>query len=167
MMNSKDGLRGEPVSVSRNPNRIISCKFLPKSKVNGKTDENGHGTHVAANIAGKTYGVAPKAKVIAVQVLDGQGKGAISGIIAAIAWVTDQYKSTGVPSVINLSLKGDASTMLDAAVKSASSLGVHICAAAGNSADDASQYSPGRVPEILTIGATDAFDNMASFSSYG
>lgn len=57
--------------------------------------------------------------------------------------------------------------MLDAAVKAATAMGVHVCAAAGNSADDASQYSPGRVPEVLTIGATDAFDTMATFSSYG
>jgi subtilisin family serine protease len=50
------------------------------------TDENGHGTHVAGIITGKTYGVARRASVVAVKVLSGSGSGSLSGFIAGMDW---------------------------------------------------------------------------------
>lgn len=71
------------------------------------------------------------------------------------------------PSVINLSLKGAANSALDAAVTAAVAAGIHVCAAAGNSDDNADAYSPGRVASILTVGASDIHDQRAYFSSFG
>ncbi|MEV5350205.1 S8 family serine peptidase, partial [Streptomyces achromogenes] len=54
-------------------------------------DGNGHGTHVATTIAGSTYGVAKKAKIVAVRVLDNNGSGTTAGVIAGIDWVTRNH----------------------------------------------------------------------------
>ena len=51
-------------------------------------DGNGHGTHVAATVAGSSFGVAKKAKIVAVRVLDNSGSGTTSQVIAGIDWVT-------------------------------------------------------------------------------
>ncbi|GAB1334774.1 hypothetical protein ACE1SV_13640 [Streptomyces sp. E-15] len=77
-------------------------------------DGNGHGTHVATTIAGSTYGVAEKAKIVAVRVLDANGSGTTAGVVAGVDWVTAHHSG---PSVANLSLGGSASTTLDTAVR--------------------------------------------------
>lgn len=141
--------------------------FLTPPVVFESSDKNGHGTHVSGIIGGATYGVAPKINLIAVQVLNKNGEGPMSGIIAGIAWAVLKAKESGRPSIINMSLKGNRSIMLDLAVRAAVAAGVHVCVAAGNSDDNASQYSPARVEGALTIGATDSSDNKAYFSSYG
>ncbi|MEZ7004849.1 S8 family peptidase [Streptomyces sp. AD55] len=128
------------------------------------SDGNGHGTHVATTIAGSTYGVAKKAKVVAVRVLDNNGSGTTSGVIAGIDWVTANHSG---PSVANLSLGGGASTTLDNAVRKSIASGVTYAVAAGNSNANASSYSPARVTEALTVGATTSTDARASYSNYG
>ncbi|MFF2508563.1 S8 family peptidase [Streptomyces sp. NPDC058067] len=127
-------------------------------------DGNGHGTHVATTIAGSTYGVAKKAKIVAVRVLDNNGSGTTAGVIAGIDWVTAHHSG---PSVANLSLGGGASTTLDNAVKKSIASGVTYAVAAGNSGVDASTSSPARVAEAITVGATDSSDTKASWSNYG
>ncbi|CAL9667448.1 S8 family peptidase [Streptomyces sp. enrichment culture] len=128
------------------------------------SDGNGHGTHVATTIAGTTYGVAKKAEVVAVRVLDNNGSGTTAGVIAGIDWVTAHHSG---PSVANLSLGGGASTTLDNAVRASIASGVTYAVAAGNSAANASSYSPARVTEALTVGATTNTDARASYSNYG
>ncbi|MFD5460030.1 S8 family peptidase [Streptomyces olivaceus] len=128
------------------------------------SDGNGHGTHVATTIAGTTYGVAKKAEVVAVRVLDNNGSGTTAGVIAGIDWVTANHSG---PSVANLSLGGGASTTLDNAVRASIASGVTYAVAAGNSAANASSYSPARVTEALTVGATTNTDARASYSNYG
>ncbi|MER6166293.1 S8 family peptidase [Streptomyces violaceorubidus] len=127
-------------------------------------DGNGHGTHVATTIAGSTYGVAKKAKVVGVRVLDNNGSGTTAGVIAGIDWVTANHSG---PSVANLSLGGGASTTLDNAVRASIASGVTYAIAAGNSSANASSYSPARVTEALTVGATTSTDARASYSNYG
>ncbi|KAG9032037.1 subtilisin-like serine protease [Tulasnella sp. JGI-2019a] len=147
-----------------------------RSFVNLSTDMNGHGTHVSGIIGGADYGVAPRANLIAIQVLDGKGSGAVSGIISGVQEVMSRHRAKNAgygtmqayrPSVINLSLKGAANTALDAAVTAAIAANIHVCAAAGNSNDDANAYSPGRVASILTVGASTISDMRANFSSFG
>ncbi|MDG4861893.1 S8 family peptidase [Streptomyces sp. T-3] len=133
---------------------------------NTAQDGNGHGTHVATTIAGKTYGVAKKAKVVAVRVLDNNGSGTTAGVVAGIDWVTSNH-AAGAPAVANMSLGGGASATLDNAVKRSIADGVTYAVAAGNSNANASGYSPARVGEAITVGATSNTDARASFSNYG
>lgn len=127
-------------------------------------DGNGHGTHVATTIAGSTYGVAKKAKIVAVRVLDNAGSGTTAGVIAGIDWVTTNHSG---PSVANMSLGGGASTSLDTAVSNSIASGVTYAIAAGNSSANASSYSPARVAAAITVGATTSTDAKASYSNYG
>ncbi|HEY9372435.1 S8 family peptidase [Streptomyces sp.] len=127
-------------------------------------DGNGHGTHVAANVAGNAYGVAKKAKIVAVRVLDNNGSGTTAGVVAGIDWVTQNH--TG-PSVANMSLGGGADSTLDTAVRNSIASGVTYAIAAGNSNANASGYSPARVTEAITVGSTTNTDARSSFSNYG
>ncbi|MBW5424285.1 S8 family serine peptidase [Streptomyces sp. BG9H] len=129
-------------------------------------DGNGHGTHVATTIAGKTYGVAKKTKIVAVRVLDNNGSGTTAGVIAGIDWVTGNH-AAGAPAVANMSLGGGASTSLDNAVKNSIADGVTYAVAAGNEGVNASSSSPARVPAAITVGATGSNDAKASWSNYG
>ncbi|MEW2569004.1 S8 family peptidase [Streptomyces sp. NPDC047070] len=128
------------------------------------SDGNGHGTHVATTIAGSTYGIAKKANIVAVRVLDNAGSGTTAGVIAGINWVTANHSG---PSVANLSLGGGASSTLDAAVSNSIASGVTYAVAAGNSSANASSYSPARVAAAITVGATTSTDAKASYSNYG
>lgn len=127
-------------------------------------DGNGHGTHVAGTVAGEKYGVAKKADVVGVRVLDDEGSGTTAQVIAGIDWVTQHAQK---PAVANMSLGGTANAQLDAAVRNAVASGVTFVVAAGNDGLPASLYSPARVTEAVTVGATDVDDSRASFSNWG
>jgi subtilisin family serine protease len=137
-------------------------------------DCNGHGTHVAGTIGGSNYGVAKAVNLVAVRVLDCSGSGSWSGVIAGIDWVTGNHPNapTVAPAVANMSLGGGASSTVDAAVQRSITDGVSYAIAAGNGnaggkAQDACRYSPARVPQAMTIGATDQSDKKTSWSNYG
>ena len=134
-------------------------------------DCNGHGTHVAGTVGGTTYGVAKSVRLVAVRVLDCSGTGATSGVIAGVDWVTADHDA-GEAAVANMSLGGGASSALDTAVNNSINDGVSYAVAAGNGnalgiAENACNVSPARVPNAMTIGATDNADRKASFSNYG
>ncbi|MFI5911249.1 S8 family serine peptidase [Dactylosporangium sp. NPDC051541] len=128
------------------------------------TDCQGHGTHVAGTVGGKTYGVAKDVKMVAVRVLDCNGGGSYSQIIAGVDWVT---KNAVKPAVANMSLGGAAGATMDNAVKKSIAAGVTYAVAGGNDSAAACTKSPARLPEAITVGATDANDTRASFSNYG
>ncbi|MEV6347647.1 S8 family peptidase [Actinoplanes sp. NPDC051851] len=133
------------------------------------TDCNGHGTHVAGTVGGATYGVAKAVQLVGVRVLDCDGSGTTTGVIAGINWVTANAVK---PAVANMSLGGSASTTLDNAVTASIAAGVTYGVAAGNGnilgiRRPACNYSPARVPTAITVGATQSTDAAASFSNYG
>jgi subtilisin family serine protease len=127
-------------------------------------DGNGHGTHVAGTVAGTSHGVAKKADIVAVRVLDNNGSGSISGVVAGVDWVT---RNAVKPAVANMSLGGGANSTLDTAVRNSIASGVTYAVAAGNSNTNASGSSPARVAEAITVGSTTSSDARSSFSNYG
>ena len=163
--------------------------------VNGRTqpyDDNGHGTHVAGIIAGNGYdssgarsGIAPAAALVALKVLDDNGTGRISDVIAAFDYVLSHKSefnirvvnisvSTGIPQSFN-------TDPLTLAAKKLVEAGIVVVAAAGNQGVDAEGRTiygaitaPGNAPWVLTVGASSHMgtadpgdDTMAVFSSRG
>ncbi|MCK1797105.1 S8 family peptidase [Streptomyces sp. XM4193] len=127
-------------------------------------DGNGHGTHVAGTIAGAAHGVAKKADVVAVRVLDDGGSGTTEGVIAGIDWVTENASG---PAVANMSLGGGADEALDAAVQKSIDAGITYTLAAGNESSDAGQGSPARVEDGITVASSTDADEQSDFSNYG
>jgi serine protease AprX len=137
-------------------------------------DGHGHGTHVASISAGsgaasggKYAGVAPEALIYVAKVLADNGSGMMSDVMAGIEWAVDEGAQ-----VINLSLgapgPGDGDDALSVLCDAAVEEGVVICAAAGNSGPGAKTVGPPGVARlVITVGATDKSDRMASFSSRG
>jgi serine protease AprX len=163
--------------------------------VNGRTtpyDDYGHGTHVAGIIAGNGYdtfgargGVAPAAHLVSLKVLNAQGSGYISDVIAALDWTT-QNRATYNIRVVNLSVGAPVTESyktdpLTLAAKRAVDAGLVVVAAAGNLGRDTSGRTvygaitaPGNAPWVLTVGAyshegtvTRTDDVMAPYSSHG
>jgi subtilisin family serine protease len=127
-------------------------------------DCHGHGTHVAGTVGGSEYGVAKNVNLVAVRVLNCQGSGTTSGVVAGIDWVRTHAT---FPAVANMSLGGGASSTLDAAVNNAVAAGVTFAVAAGNSNADACTQSPARAASALTVGSTTSSDARSSFSNFG
>ncbi|WP_030702632.1 MULTISPECIES: S8 family peptidase [unclassified Streptomyces] len=127
-------------------------------------DGHGHGTHVAGTVAGTAHGVAKKAKIVGVRVLNNQGSGTTAQVVAGIDWVTANAVK---PAVANMSLGGGADAVLDAAVQRSIAAGITYAVAAGNESTNASTKSPARVAEAITVGSTTNTDARSSFSNYG
>lgn len=158
-----------------NVNQSLSKTYVTGTKT--AKDDNGHGSHVSGIIAAYdngigVVGVCPGASLIAVKVLNKQGSGTYSAIIAGINYVATNLQ-TGINGV-NMSFGGGVSQALDDAVLGLASSGtntkqVFVCIAAGNSSADANNYSPARVngTNIYTISAFDINGVFATFSNYG
>jgi serine protease len=131
---------------------------------NNATDCNGHGTHVAGTVGSQTYGVAKNAKLFAVRVLDCEGSGSTSDVIAGVEWVTAHHVK---PAVANMSVGGGASQALDDAIAASIQAGVTYVVAAGNESTRACNSSPARVPLAITVGSTTTSDARSDFSNYG
>ncbi|MCE1245454.1 MAG: S8 family peptidase [Firmicutes bacterium] len=166
-------------------NRIVAFVDF----VNGKKipyDDNGHGTHVAGDAAGSGMmsdglykAPAPKAKLIGLKALAGQGGGKTSDIIKAIEWCIKNKEKFNI-RVINMSLGHTASEdyqndPTDQAVKKAYEAGIVVVAAAGNEGPGPSTVgAPGDSPHAISVGAADDMntpdpkdDKIANFSSRG
>jgi serine protease AprX len=154
-------------------NRILSWNDL----VNQRTspyDDNGHGTHVAGIIAGngrasngKYKGMAPDARLVGVKVLDRNGSGMTSTVLAGIEWCIDHLSELNI-KVLNLSMGSTAqeSYRLDPlcrAVSSAWAKGIVVCTAAGNEGPQGRTIdTPGINPQTITVGNVDDRQTLTS-----
>jgi hypothetical protein len=128
-------------------------------------DCHGHGTHVAGTIGGTTYGVAKNVTLWSHRVVNCDGVGSTSALIAAVDEITrDTIRR---PAVVNISLAASASLALDEAIERSIFSGVTHVVAAGNGDVDAARLSPARVGAAITVGATTSRDWRASFSNFG
>ncbi|WP_433259910.1 S8 family serine peptidase [Actinosynnema sp. CS-041913] len=128
------------------------------------SDCDGHGTHVAGTVGGATVGVAKESRLHAIKVLDCEGSGTASGVIAGLDWVATNKVQ---PAVVNMSLGGLPHDLLDSAVRRTITAGITVVVAAGNDDADACEQSPARVAEAITVGSTNVDDARSSFSNYG
>jgi len=143
--------------------RVLPGMTVLDPEWNG-SDCHSHGTHVAATIAGSTYGVAKSAVVHDIRVLDCAGFGDTSGLLAAMDWVTANHVS---PAVVNMSLIANRSALLDETIQTSTAAGVTYVVAAGNANQTACNWSPAGAPEAITVGASTQGDVRASFSNWG
>ena len=127
-------------------------------------DCHGHGTHVAGILGSSTYGVAKQVKIVAVRVLDCTGDGPLSNIIDGIDWVTAHAKR---PAVVNMSLRLPPGEGFEEAIGASIKTGITYAAGAGNSSDDACDFTPSGIKQVITVAASDIPDHQASFSSFG
>ncbi|MEU6311039.1 S8 family peptidase [Streptomyces sp. NPDC047014] len=127
-------------------------------------DCQGHGTHVAGTVGGRTYGVAPAVGLVSVRVLDCEGRGTYSGVVAGLDWVAEHAAR---PAVMNVSLGGDRSDAVNRATTAVAAAGVLPVVAAGNSAADACASSPASAERVLAVGASGPRDEVSSFSNWG
>ncbi len=127
-------------------------------------DCNGHGTHVAGTVGSATYGVAKAVRLRGVRVLDCNGSGSFSGIIAGIDWVRLNRIN---PAVANLSLGGGYSSSVNTAVTNLANSGVYVAVAAGNENTLACNRSPASASAVTTVAASTSTDARATYSNYG
>jgi len=131
------------------------------------SDCHGHGTHVSGTVGSTGYGVAPGVTLIGVRVLNCQGSGSWSGVIAGVDWAAQKALASGRPSVANMSLGGGYSSSVNAAVNNAVASGVVFAVSSGNSNTDACAQSPASAASAITVNASTSSDARSSFSNYG
>ncbi|AUS77387.1 hypothetical protein C1701_02275 [Actinoalloteichus sp. AHMU CJ021] len=136
-------------------------------------DRSGHGTHVAATIAGtgaasdgRYAGVAPDTDLVVAKVLDDQGQGWTTDVIAGAEWAVEQGAD-----ILNLSLGAEAfpegDPLVEAVEELSATTGALFVVAAGNNGRPASIDSPGVADSALTVGSTTKQDELSDFSSQG
>ncbi|KAL6798378.1 peptidase S8/S53 domain-containing protein [Trichoderma sp. SZMC 28012] len=132
------------------------------------SDVEGHGTHVAGVIAGKTFGVAKQAEIIGVKVLS-DGVGLVSDVLEGFSWAVQDIVLKGRQnrSVINLSIASPFSIAFNRAVDAAFELGILSVVAARNAGMEARKMSPVSAAEALAVGAINSEWTQTIFSNFG
>jgi subtilisin family serine protease len=143
---------------------------------NNPADENGHGTHVAGTIAARrgnaigVAGVADGSRLMALRVLNAEGRGSVAGVILAYA-----YAAQAGAKIVNLSLGSSVSSRAESDAIAAFP-GMLFVAAAGNGGDDGvgddNDFDPEYpcayvLPNVVCVAASDNRDRLAPFSNYG
>ncbi len=170
-----DGITGEFVKVAvmdtgvdlTHPDLNVQGNVNIINPRKSGNDDNGHGSHVAGIIAALdnqagVIGVAPKAYLYAVKVLDANGSGWLSDLVDGLQWCIDNHMH-----VVNMSLGASSDNLtFHQAITSAYNAGVAMVAAAGNSGTSGLSY-PARYSETIAVSATNPDDSLAYYSSYG
>ena len=130
-------------------------------------DCHGHGTHVASNAAGVKYGVAKKATLYSVRVLDCNNRGAWSVILYGMDHAMQIIAERKRPAIVSMSLAGPSTRFVNEAVNILHSSGIPVVVAAGNNDLDACRFSPASAPNAITVGASADGDELPYFTNYG
>ena len=141
-------------------------------------DENGHGTHCAGVIGAEgdnnegIAGINWQVEIMALKFLGRSGFGSTKNAIESINYAIDRKRNGVNVKIISASWGSTAkSKALEDAIRAAGEEGILFVAAAGNDATDndkrAHYPSNYKLPNVISIAATDRNDNLASFSNYG
>ena len=136
-------------------------------------DDQGHGTHVAATIGGRTVGVAPGCNLFGVKVLDKQGAGSTSVVVRAMEFVYNFVQSTGRRAIVTMSLGGAceendcAHDTLNLMVERFSAANILVSVASGNNGCNSCEGAPNGAPSSFVTGASDKTDTAGYFSDFG
>jgi subtilisin len=142
--------------------------FFAAPRLTSCEDDHGHGTHVAGIVAAAdnntdVVGVAPQATLYAVKVLDQNGSGTDSEVLAGLQWVVDNHASLAVPiTVVNMSLGGSGGcggSFYETYTDTLATAGVTVVVAAGNDRDkEISELSPAGCRAVLAVASTATAD---------
>lgn len=144
----------------------------PGSRYRSGEDDHGHGTHVAATIGGRDFGVAPGAKVVCIKALSDRNEGSAHDVVAGIQLAVRMHRAHGGGNngIVSISLGVRADKryrVLDRAIGEASRYGLVPVVAAGNSGRDACTFTPARAAAAITVAATGKDGRVARFSNWG
>lgn len=153
-------------------NRILQGKNFTSTSTSYK-DDNMHGTHVAGTIAGKTCGIAPKAEILPLKVLRGDGSGEWSYVVKALDYARTWSLNGKKVKIISMSLSSGASqitatekTNLETAINKCVEAGILVVVSAGNTSQEELRY-PACFDNVVTVGAVDIEKQIANYSTYG
>ena len=132
-------------------------------------DCHGHGTHVASNAGGVKYGVAKKATLYSVRVLDCNGQGPVSVILSGMDHAMQMIAERKRPAIVSMSLGVRHRRSLNEAAEKLYRIGIPVVVAAGNDGLDACRYSPASAPNAITVGGSANGDGLGlyRFTNYG
>ncbi|WDV45949.1 S8 family serine peptidase [Clostridiaceae bacterium M8S5] len=155
-------LKGRNFTQLRSINRSITA------------DKHGHGTHVAGSIAGSNVGIAPRAQILPIKVLDSNGKIDIKNIIEAMKWIKNYRSLDGKKvSIVSMSISTDGKNEekakldeLHKVIKDLVNANIAVICSAGNSYKEEVRY-PAVFDEIICVGAVDVDLKSALFSTQG
>jgi subtilisin family serine protease len=134
----------------------VTCGFNAMAAEEPSCDDlNGHGTHVAGSIASRTFGVAKRATIVSVKIVNKDGAGTFASVLAGLDYVLAQkLANPTTPMVVNMSIAGGRIDSANDAVNAVADAGVVIVAAAGNANGDACQASPASATGAIAVGAS-------------
>ena len=171
LVNPRPGIKPCSLNQSQHSHEIDPAQFdnpaQPDVSDVGRTDNDGHGTHVAGIAAGDSVGVAKNATIIPVRALDSCGNGTRTMILEALAWVLADHDANE-KAVVNLSVGfGQQVTQVDNAIAALLNEGIIVTAAAGNSEMSACGSTPASTPGTISIASSTINDTESYFSNYG
>lgn len=164
------GINANHMEFKNNPfnSNPISTIFLDPSYSNSN-DYEGHGTHIASIISGKSRGVAPGANIFSLKVFETVLVTTPETLIAALDRIIEhvQNKKIKRPSIVHMSLSLKKNADVESRIKELTGLGVLCVAASAYENDNHAELSPAGMDEVLTVSAYDKNMNVATYEIRG
>eukprot|EP01041_Mallomonas_annulata_P006029 gene6029-12152_t len=168
------GLDTTHIEFTNRENRTVENIFNAYGDVSDNTDVQGHGTHVAGTIGGKTVGVSPNANIYGCKVLTDSGEGDSSDVLSALEMIVHKVESSShPPSIVSMSLGGpceEDDCTQDSIVQAVEELlnhGVVVSVASGNEACNGCQGSPASAKNAIAVGSFGKDGKVSFFSNFG